>query len=550
MKQTARILTAIVVCSCVVTGSSALAQGPPVGGPGVAADTFVTKAVPDFSNPLLPVITIQGQSFGTTPQVLLGFDTGVLLPLTVVPPSPDTFIVADLPATIGPGSYMLIVKAAEGAENTGIIDVAIGTVGPQGAPGQDGEDGAQGSPGPLGPEGPEGPPGAPHPHIITEDFPTVNTAIGVNALVNITTGGANTASGAFALFQNTTGANNTAIGFDALVNNTTGSENTASGVAAMRSSTGGSGNTATGYTALTTNTTGGANTATGAGALFDNTTGNNNTAGGAAALGDNTTGFSNTATGVNALRRNTTGFENAATGFQALFNNTTGSFNTASGKNVLFDNTTGSQNTAVGLQALFRNTAGNANIALGFEAGQNLGVGDNNIYIGHDGVAVESNTIRLGAATHARAFIAGARDVTTGVADAVTVLIDSNGQLGTMSSSRRFKEDLRDMNEASSGLMRLRPVTFRYKQAYTDGSKPLQYGLIAEEVAAVYPDLVVDDEEGNTQTVQYHKVNLMLLNEVQKQHRKLEKHVEQIEALRGRLETLETVRGLLSAETR
>ena len=143
-------------------------------------------------------------------------------------------------------------------------------------------------------------------------------------------------------------------------------------------------------------------------------------------------------------------------------------------------------------------------------------------------------------------FVAGVSGVATGLGSPVPVLIDANGQLGTMSSSRRFKEDIQDMGDASSGLMRLRPVTFRYKQPYQDGSKPIDYGLIAEEVADVYPDLVAYSPSGEVQTVQYQKVNAMLLNEVQKQHQQIQEQKQQAQAqqeemseLKARLAKLE-----------
>ena len=141
--------------------------------------------------------------------------------------------------------------------------------------------------------------------------------------------------------------------------------------------------------------------------------------------------------------------------------------------------------------------------------------------------------------TQTTTFIAGVRGSTTGVADAIQVLIDSSGQLGTVSSSRRYKEDIQDMGRASAGLLDLRPVTFRYTQASTDGATPIQYGLIAEEVAAIYPDVVVYNDAGQPETVQYRKVNAMLLNEVQRQHRQIEAQQEQLEALRTRLAAVE-----------
>ena len=280
--------------------------------------------------------------------------------------------------------------------------------------------------------------------------------------------------------------------------------------------------------------TGGANTATGVDALSSNTTGNNNTASGVSALVSNTTSFNNTASGVSALVFNTTGSNNTASGFEALFSDTTGSNNTASGFGALHDNTTGSRNTASGREALHDNTTGHANVAVGRRAGFNATTGNLNIYLGTGvlGVAGESNTIRLGLpGTHTHTLIGGIRGITTGQADAVSVLIDSTGQLGTVSSSRRVKQDIADMRTASQGLLDLRPVTFRYREAYSDGSKPIQYGLIAEEVAEVYPDLVVYDETGQPETVQYRKVNAMLLNEVQQQHRVILELLDRVERL-------------------
>jgi hypothetical protein len=196
-----------------------------------------------------------------------------------------------------------------------------------------------------------------------------------------------------------------------------------------------------------------------------------------------------------------------------------GNDNTAVGNLALFSNSAGDNNTAVGASALSSNSSGDRNIAVGFFAGADLTTGDNNIDIGNSGVAGESNTIRIGTAiTQTKTFIAGIRGVTTGSATGSNVLIDTNGQLGTVSSSRRYKEDIRDMGTASDRLLQLRPVTFRYKKPYDDGSKPLEYGLIAEEVAEVYPDLVVYNNAGEVESVQYHKLPAMLLNEVQKQH--------------------------------
>jgi hypothetical protein len=265
--------------------------------------------------------------------------------------------------------------------------------------------------------------------------------------------------------------------------------------------------------------TGDFNTGVGRNALSINTLGSFNTATGAFALQLNTTGADNTANGEAALARNTTGFGNTATGSLALANNTNGNLNTATGGAALFGNTSGDANTATGVNAL-GNTVGANNIGIGFDAGLNLTIGSNNICIGNAGVASESGTIRIGTAGMQTAtFIAGISGTTS--REGVGVFVNGSGQLGTMTSTRRFKEDIREIAGESDGLMRLRPVAFRYKPQI-DPAGLAQYGLIAEEVADVYPDLVVYDRDGRPETVRYHLVNALLLNEVQKQHRTAE----------------------------
>lgn len=313
----------------------------------------------------------------------------------------------------------------------------------------------------------------------------------------------NTCIGTAALSSNTTGVFNAAIGVQALNRNTTGSLNTASGAGALQNNTGGSGNTASGASALTRNTSGSFNTASGISALFSNTTGGNNAASGASALYSNTTGTLNTASGVS-----------------SLYSNQTGSNNTASGGYALYANTTGSGNTANGYNALLYNTTGSNNIALGFQAGLSLTTGSNNIVIGNTGTAADLNTIRVGAqGTQTRTFIAGIRG--TMVTGGQSVVVNADGQLGVTSSSRRYKDDIQPMGEASSPLMQLRPVTFRYKDADADGSKPLQYGLIAEEVEQAMPGLVIYNKDGTPESVAYQVLPSLLLNEYQKQNREL-----------------------------
>ena len=272
--------------------------------------------------------------------------------------------------------------------------------------------------------------------------------------------------------------------------------------------------------ALFSLTTGTDNTAVGSQALFGLTTGVQNTAVGAQALFNNTANR-NTAEGFRALINNTTGTSNTANGVNALLRNVTGGFNTAIGFSALEDNN-GSVNTALGVNALQHNTTGNDNIALGVNAGLFLTTGSDNIDIANAGVAGESSTIRIGNSNIAgqnRAFIVGIRGVTTGNADAVPVLIDSAGQLGTAGSSRRFKKEIKPMEQASEAILSLKPVTFHYKNDHT--ARP-QFGLIAEEVAKVNPDLVVHDKNGEIYTVRYDQVNAMLLNEFLKEHRKVQ----------------------------
>lgn len=282
-------------------------------------------------------------------------------------------------------------------------------------------------------------------------------------------------------------------------------------------------NTAVGVQALQSLTSNGrSNTAIGYFAMQANTSGTNNTASGLQALEGNTTGGFNTADGYAALATNKGGDDNTAAGAFALANNT-GTENTANGYLAMTSTTTGKNNTASGAEALNENTTGSNNIGIGYQAALNVGgINSNNIHIGNTGVFADSGTIRIGTiATQASFFVAGVSGVTTGLNNAVPIVIDSNGQLGTISSSRRFKEDIQEMGEASQGLMRLRPVTFRYQKAFSDGSKPVQYGLIAEEVEEVYPDLVAHSADGQVETVKYQVLDSMLLNEVQRQQKEI-----------------------------
>jgi hypothetical protein len=294
---------------------------------------------------------------------------------------------------------------------------------------------------------------------------------------------------------------NTVLGDDALLNNTDGF------------------NTAIGFSALKNNTDGSYNTAIGFDALLNNT---------GSIDGD---GSYNMAIGAQALFSNTTGSENTATGYAALEHNTTGDFNTATGLLALFSNTTGYSNTAIGSNALQSNTTGSANIALGASAGFNLTTGDNNIDIGNAGVPGESGAIRIGRRQTQRAtFIAGISGAT--VPTGVSVIVDANGHLGTIVSSQRFKTAIKPMEEASESILALKPVTFHYKQEIDPEGIP-QFGLVAEQVEKVNPDLVARDADGKVYTVRYEAVNAMLLNEFLKEHRKVEEQQDTIAQLKA-----------------
>jgi hypothetical protein len=336
----------------------------------------------------------------------------------------------------------------------------------------------------------------------------------------------NTAEGDSALFSLTIGTHNTANGFQALFSNTTGTANTASGHNALGSNTAGSQNTATGGGVLASNTTGNSNTATGHHALASNTTASANTADGADALTTNTTGIYNTAVGFFSLRSNSIGTFNTGVGAGALLVNTAIG-NTAIGAATLFANTAGQQNTAVGTSALGSNTTGSSNVALGQLAGVNATTGNNNVYIGTsmEGVAGESNACYL-------ASIFGQTST-----NGVPVLINSSNKLGTTTSSKRFKENIKAMDKASEGLFSLKPVSFRYKKEI-DAMGASQFGLVAEDVERVNPDLVVRDKEGKPYSVRYDQVNAMLLNEFLKEHKAFIEQQHKVEKLEATVTNL------------
>ena len=369
-----------------------------------------------------------------------------------------------------------------------------------------------------------------------------NTATGAGALLSNTTGDFNTANGTFALFSNTTGGANTAMGASALLFNTEGDDNTAVGAGALLNNTA-TGNTAIGSDALSNNITGGTleniqgidigpNVAVGWQALESNTVASANTAVGYQALHSFTTGPAGfehiglcTAVGFQALANATgDGIANNAFGFQALLNNTDGAGNTAIGLATLLSNTTGSSNVAIGGNALSNNTVGNSNTALGFNAGAAVTTASNVICIGSFGQNVDDSC-----------FIANIFGATS--ASGIGVFINSNGQLGTTTSSQRFKEEIKPMNRASEALFSLKPVAFRYKKEIDSAGTP-QFGLVAEEVEKVNPDLVVRDKDGKAYSVRYDQVNAMLLNEFLKEHNAFLEERSKVQQLEAALEAV------------
>jgi Chaperone of endosialidase len=269
----------------------------------------------------------------------------------------------------------------------------------------------------------------------------------------------------------------------------------------------------------------GQNTATGEDALFSLTLGTVNTAIGYHALHNCTLGFGNTAVGYNALSQSQTtdtvnSVDNTAVGSEALERNRTGQNNTGVGQRALAQSTTGTENTALGEEALYNNFTGSYNIAIGVYAGLNCRL-SNNIMIGNKGNARDSGSIRIGdSALQSQTYIAGISGVTIG--NGVAVMINSDGQLGTLTSSARYKEAIKPMGQASEAILALKPVTFCYKYELDPEGIP-QFGLVAEQVEKVNPDLVARDEQGKAYTVRYEAVNAMLLNEFLKEHNKVEK---------------------------
>ena len=330
-------------------------------------------------------------------------------------------------------------------------------------------------------------------------YPNFTTAEGCDALSLLTTGAGNTAIGWRSLFLDTTGNFNTGVGGGALVLNNADS------------------NTAVGAAALLLNTSGTENTATGTDALVFNDMGQENTANGAFALFNNTNSNLSTATGSHALYSQATGFQNTAYGAYALYSidGPSSASNTAIGLDAAFGLTSGQFNTVVGAMAGNSFTSGNFNIII---SGAGLTTGDFNINIGASGPGAESGTIRIGNNNHTACHINGIEGTAvTGTA----VVVNSSNQLGVAPSSQRFKTEIKGMDKTSEAIFALKPVTFRYKKELDpDGIR--QFGLVAEDVEKVNPDLVAHDRGGKPYTVRYEAVNAMLLNEFLKEYRKVE----------------------------
>jgi hypothetical protein len=358
------------------------------------------------------------------------------------------------------------------------------------------------------------------------------------ALFVHTTGSLNTFVGSGAGNVYVTGSSNTGFGAYALAYGYVGGENTAVGLSALRFNYGGSSNSAFGASALRVND-GDESSAFGPFALTNNLVGSNS-AFGAQAL-QATQGSHDSVLGRRALFANTTGSGNSAVGSSALRDNLDGGANSAFGQIAMLRNTTGYENTALGRGALYSNTSGSRNIAIGSDAGYGQTTGNDNIYLDSLGVAGESGRIRIGSiGTHTQTQIAGIHGATS--AGGIAVLVDPAGRLGTTTSSARFKQDVREMGDASDLLMRLRPVSFRYKPEAAPGEDGTQYGLIAAEVAQVAPELVALDAAGQTYSVKYHVLPALLLAQNQQQQRTIEAQREALAALGARVAQLESLR--------
>ena len=340
----------------------------------------------------------------------------------------------------------------------------------------------------------------------------------------------NVAIGAAALTNDVAGTDSTALGFNALVYNGYNGDvlqgNTAVGSGALYNNVEGGSNVAVGFQALA-NHNSEYDTAAGWQALVSDTTGYENTAFGSSALAFSQAGTGNVAIGYGSLYRNTAS-NNTAAGWQSLNANSIGTANTGFGTSALLSNTMGNNSSAFGFGAL-ENSTGSGNIALGYNAGGNLTTGSNDIYVGVvGGAAAENRHIRIGThGTHTAAFLQGVYGAALTTDTPRAVYVNSVGQLGYLPSAQRYKTDVAPMASATQRMEQLRPVTFRLKD---DASRTVQYGLIAEEVAKVYPELVLRDAEGRIDGVRYEELAPMLLDEVQLQQRKLAAQDERLAA--------------------
>jgi trimeric autotransporter adhesin len=347
-------------------------------------------------------------------------------------------------------------------------------------------------------------------------YPGGNTAEGQNALLNLTSGGFNTAVGWLSLRADTTGNFNTGIGAGTLFRNN-GDENTAVGTGALLS-----------------NFSGIQNTATGAFALFSNTGPANNPS-----WPSGIAGSFNTANGDRAFFSNTTGSGNTAIGSETLASNTTGASNIAIGVGALFGNTQGIFNTALGNASLANNTTGNGNIALGTFAGSAVTIADSVIAIGAAGEDVDNSCYIGQIYSNIQPQVGTDPDLVT---------INSNGRLGRANvSSRRYKHDIQPMHKASEAIYELKPVSFRYHKEY-DQTQTIAFGLIAEEVVEVNPDLVGRNREGQPESVRYEQVNAMLLNEFLKEHKKVEEQNRKLENQDARIKQQDITIAQLKAD--
>ena len=338
-----------------------------------------------------------------------------------------------------------------------------------------------------------------------------DTFVGTNAGQSTTSGSFNTFVGLESGLSNVTGGWNAYYGYQAGFF-TTGSYNTYIGTTSGSHVAIGSNNTALGFAAGSGGTT------------WSVSNGSNNTSVGYEA-GLLNAANNTTFVGYQAGQSNTSASGNTFVGYQAGQSNTTAQGNTFIGYGAGTLNVTGKDNTFLGhLAGPLNNPDGSDNIFIGFVAGQDLGGGNNNIYLGHKGVPSESNTIRIGGdngqgyGTQTAAYIAGDTATVVGSQACVVTSGPTVTQIGVCTSSGRFKEQIRDMGESSNKLFQLRPVSFLYKAEYDKGTRTLQYGLIAEEVAEVYPEMVGYDKDGLPYTVKYQVLAPMLLNELQKQH--------------------------------